>query len=100
MVVAVVGRSSFGRNALALATGDFEGWVEVIAERRYGEILGARIVGPHATELIAQVTALMQSECTIWEWERVIQPHPTLSEAVGEAAAAAARAAGKPGRRV
>lgn len=96
----VVGRSSFGRNALALAAGDFEGWVEVIAERRYGEILGARIVGPHATELITQVTGLMQSECTIWEWERVIQPHPTLSEAVGEAAAAAARAAGKPGLRV
>lgn len=93
----VVGRSSFAGNALALAAGDFEGWVEVIAERRYGEILGVRIVGPHATELICQAVALLQTECTIWEWERVIQAHPTLSEAVGEAVHAAVRAAGKSG---
>ncbi|MDI6822772.1 MAG: hypothetical protein QME93_06175 [Bacillota bacterium] len=52
--------------------------------------LGAHLVGPHAGELVSQVAGMMQAEATILEWEKVIHPHPTLSEAIGEAVAMAA----------
>ncbi|MDI6823088.1 MAG: dihydrolipoyl dehydrogenase [Bacillota bacterium] len=87
----LVGRASFGRNAFALASGEWEGWVEVVCEGRYGEILGVCIVGPSATELISEAAALIQAECTMWEWEKAIHPHPTLSETLGEAVSAALR---------
>lgn len=86
----VVGRASMGGNPRALAAGEEEGWVEVVADGRYGEILGAHLVGPHAGELVSQVAGMMQAEATILEWEKVIHPHPTLSEAIGEAVAIAA----------
>ncbi len=63
-----------------------EGFVKVVSERKYDEILGVHIVGPHATELIAEASALLRCEATTEEMIRAIHPHPTLSEALHEAA--------------
>ena len=73
----------------AVAVGHAEGFIKVIRDRRYSEILGAHIVGPHATELIAEFVLGRHLESTVEEMERAIHPHPTLSEGVAEAALAA-----------
>lgn len=80
-----VGQASFGGNGRALAAGQADGWVRVIWEERYGEILGVEMIGPHVTELIAEAVAVMQLEGTVQEWARAVHGHPTLSEVVGEA---------------
>jgi len=84
-----VGRASFGGNGRALALGRPDGWVQVVAGERYGEILGMQVIGPHASELVVQGAIAMQLEGTLEEWERTIWPHPTLGEVVAEAVAAA-----------
>jgi dihydrolipoamide dehydrogenase len=76
-------------NGRALTAGETDGFVKVIRDKRYSEILGAHIVGPHATELIAEFVVGRHLESTVEEMDRAIHPHPTLSEAVGEAALAA-----------
>ncbi len=73
----------------AVAAGDTEGFVKVIRDKRYSEILGAHIVGPHATELIAEFVVGRHLEATVEEMEKAMHPHPTLSEGVAEAALAA-----------
>jgi len=73
----------------ALTAGDTAGFVKVIRDRRYSEVVGAHIVGPHATELIAEFVLGRHLEATTEEMDRAIHPHPTLSEAVAEAALAA-----------
>lgn len=73
----------------AVALGDTEGFIKVIRDRRYSEILGAHIVGPQATELIAEFVLGRHLEATVEEMERAIHPHPTLSEGVAEGALAA-----------
>ena len=73
----------------AVAAGDTEGFIKVIRDKRYSEILGAHIVGPHATELIAEFVVGRHLEATVEEMERAMHPHPTLSEGVAEAALAA-----------
>ncbi len=73
----------------AVAGGHAEGFIKVIRERTYSEILGAHIVGPHATELIAEFVIGRHLESTVEELERAMHPHPTLSEGVAEAALAA-----------
>ncbi|MBT8337771.1 MAG: dihydrolipoyl dehydrogenase [Gemmatimonadetes bacterium] len=73
----------------AVASGHAEGFIKVIRDTRYSEILGAHIVGPHATELIAEFVLGRHLESTVEEMERAIHPHPTLSEGVGEGALAA-----------
>ena len=65
-----------------------EGLVKVVAEEKYDEVLGVHVVGPHATELIAEACALLRLEATSEEMMHVIRPHPTLSEAFTEAAEA------------
>jgi dihydrolipoamide dehydrogenase len=65
-----------------------EGFVKVVSETKYDEVLGVHIVGPHATELIAEASALLRCEATTEEMIRTIHPHPTLSEALHEAAEA------------
>jgi len=84
-----VGRFPWVGNGRAVASGDAEGFVKVIRDTKYSEILGAHIVGPHATELIAEFVLGRHLESTVEEMERAIHPHPTLSEAVAEAALAA-----------
>ena len=70
----------------AVAAGHTDGFVKIIRGKRYSEILGAHIVGPSATELIAEFVVGRHLESTVEELERAIHPHPTLSEGVSEAA--------------
>jgi dihydrolipoamide dehydrogenase len=73
----------------AVAAGHTDGFIKIVRDKKYSEILGAHIVGPHATELIAEFVVGRHLEATVEEMERAIHPHPTLSEAVGEGALAA-----------
>lgn len=84
-----VGKFPWVGNGRALAMGDAEGFIKVIRDKKYSEILGAHIVGPHATELIAEFVLGRHLESTVEEMERAMHPHPTLSEAIGEGALAA-----------
>jgi len=78
--------SALGRARIANET---EGFVKIVAERKYDEILGVHMIGPRSTELVAEATLALRLECTVEELIRTIHPHPTMSEAVGEAAHAA-----------
>lgn len=80
-----VGRFPFRANARALIDGEAEGFAKVVGDERSGEILGVHIIGPHATELIAEPTLAKLLESTPWEVGTNIHPHPTLSEVIGEA---------------
>jgi dihydrolipoamide dehydrogenase len=73
-------------NGRALTAGETEGFVKVIRDKKYSEVLGAHIVGPHATELIAEFVVGRHLETTVEEMDRAMHPHPTLSESVAEAA--------------
>jgi dihydrolipoamide dehydrogenase len=70
----------------AVAAGHTDGFVKIIRDKRYSEILGAHIVGSNATELIAEFVVGRHLESTVEELEKAIHPHPTLSEGVSEAA--------------
>lgn len=84
-----VGKFPWVGNGRAVASGDAGGFVKVIRGTQYSEILGAHIVGPHATELIAEFVIGRHLESTVEEIEKAIHPHPTLSEAIAEGALAA-----------
>ncbi|HEY3281702.1 MAG TPA: dihydrolipoyl dehydrogenase [Armatimonadota bacterium] len=81
-----VGRFDFRSLGRAMAIGAREGFVKVVTETRYGEILGVHIIGPHATEIIQEAVAAMRAEATIDELAHAIHAHPTLPEAIMEAA--------------
>jgi dihydrolipoamide dehydrogenase len=81
-----VGRFSFRHNGRALIEDEQKGMVKVVTGPTHGEILGIHIVGAHATELVAEAAAIMSLEGTIEDLQAVIHNHPTLSEALGEAA--------------
>ena len=66
-----------------------EGFVKIVADRKYDQVLGVHIIGPKATELIAEAGIAIKLECTVEEMIRTIHAHPTLAEAMGEAAHAA-----------
>ena len=83
-----VGSFPWTANGRALTAGETEGFVKIIRDKKYSEVLGAHIVGPHATELIAEFVVGRHLESTAEEMDRAIHPHPTLSEAIGEAALA------------
>ncbi|HEU0079558.1 MAG TPA: dihydrolipoyl dehydrogenase [Longimicrobiaceae bacterium] len=84
-----VGVFPWTANGRALTAGDTDGFVKVIRDKKYSEVVGAHIVGPHATELIAEFVVGRHLETTVEEMDRAMHPHPTLSEAVAEAALAA-----------
>jgi dihydrolipoamide dehydrogenase len=86
---------SFPFRALARArmAGEIDGFVKIVSDKKYDEILGVHIIGPRATELIAEAVLMLRMECTIEELVKTIHAHPTMSEAVGEAAHAAHGAA-------
>ena len=84
-----VGSFPWVGNGRALAAGDSEGFLKVIRDKRYSEILGAHIVGSGATELIAEFVVGRHLEATVEEMEKAMHPHPTLSEAVAEGALSA-----------
>jgi len=70
----------------AKIAGETEGFVKIVAEKKYDEILGVHMIGPRSTELVAEATMALRMECTVEELIRTIHAHPTMSEAVGEAA--------------
>jgi dihydrolipoamide dehydrogenase len=81
-----VGRFPFSANGRARTAGETEGFVKIIRDKKYGEILGAHIVGGHASEIIHELAVARQNEYTVEEVDLAIHAHPTLSEAVAEAA--------------
>jgi dihydrolipoamide dehydrogenase len=81
-----IGTFKFGVLARARIANEIEGFVKIVAERKYDEILGVHMIGPRATELVAEATLALRLECTVEELIRTIHAHPTMSEAVGEAA--------------
>ena len=83
-----VGKFPFTASGKAVASAESEGFVKVISDAKTGEILGAHIIGSEATELIAEYGLAVELEATIEEIHQTIHAHPTLSEAVMEAAAA------------
>ncbi len=82
-----IGKFAFVGNGRALASGDTTGFVKVIADKKYGEILGVHIVGQSATEIINEASSLMAMEITVDEVIKTIHGHPTFSEALFEACA-------------
>ncbi|HEX5577285.1 MAG TPA: FAD-dependent oxidoreductase, partial [Gemmatimonadaceae bacterium] len=80
-----VGRFPFSANGRARTSGDTEGFVKIIRDAKYGEILGAHIVGAHATELLHEIAVARENEFTVEEIDLAVHAHPTLSEAVAEA---------------
>jgi len=81
-----IGRFPFSASGKARIIGEEEGFVKIVAETKYDEVLGVHIIGPHATELIAEACVGMQLETTADELGRTMHAHPTVSEAVMEAA--------------
>ncbi|MCB0653693.1 MAG: dihydrolipoyl dehydrogenase [Saprospiraceae bacterium] len=84
-----VGKFPFSASGKASAAGVKEGFVKVIFDAKYGEFLGAHMIGANVTEMIAEVVAARKLETTGHEIIKTVHPHPTMSEAVMEAAAAA-----------
>ena len=81
-----VGKFPFSANGRARTAGETEGLVKIIRDKKYGEILGAHIVGGHASEIIHELAVARQNEYTVEEVDLAIHAHPTLSEAIAEAA--------------
>jgi len=88
-----VGVFPFGVLGRARMAGESEGFVKIVADRKYDEVLGVHMIGPRSTELVAEAVLALRLECTVEELVRTIHAHPTFSEAVGEAAHAAHGAA-------
>src|SRR5699024_3909601 len=83
-----IGTFSLAANGKARIMGQANGLVKLVADKKYDQLLGAHIIGPKATELIAELAAALTLESTTEEIVNTIHPHPTLAEAIGEAAAA------------
>ncbi len=85
-----VGKFNFQANGKALGLADYGGWVKLVTDAQYGEILGAHMIGPEVTELLPEFTLAQMMELTPEEISRNVHAHPTLSEALLEAAEDAA----------
>jgi dihydrolipoamide dehydrogenase len=81
-----VGSFPFQANGKALGLGDYAGWVKLVTDSKYGEILGAHMIGPEVTELLPELTLAQMMELTPAEIARNVHAHPTLSEVLMEAA--------------
>ncbi|MDX1651344.1 MAG: dihydrolipoyl dehydrogenase [Brumimicrobium sp.] len=84
-----IGKFPFSASGKASAAGAKEGFVKLIFDAKYGELLGAHMIGYNVTEMIAEIVAIRKLEVTGEELIKTVHPHPTMSEAVMEAAAAA-----------
>jgi dihydrolipoamide dehydrogenase len=80
-----LGKFPFSANGRARTSGETDGFVKIIRDEKYGEILGAHIVGAHATEMIHELVVARENEFTVEEIDLAMHAHPTLSEAIGEA---------------
>ena len=76
----------FGVLARARIANEREGFVKIVADKKYDEILGVHMIGSRATELVAEATMMLRLECTVEELIRTIHAHPTMAEGIGEAA--------------
>jgi len=81
-----VGTFQFRVLGRARIANEIEGFVKIVADKKYDEVLGVHMIGPRSTELVAEATLALRLECTVEELVRTIHAHPTMSEAVGEAA--------------
>ena len=81
-----VGRFPFQANGKALGLGESAGWIKIVTDSKYGEILGAHMIGPEVTELLPELTISQMMELTVHELARNVHAHPSLSEALMEAA--------------
>jgi dihydrolipoamide dehydrogenase len=81
-----VGSFKFGVLGRARIAGETEGFVKIVSDKKYDEVLGVHMIGPRSTELVAEATLALRLECTVEEMARTIHAHPTMSEAVMEAA--------------
>ena len=84
-----VGKFPFSASGKASAAGAKEGFVKIIFDAKYGELLGAHMIGANVTEMIAEIVAIRKLETTGMELLKTVHPHPTMSEAIMEAAASA-----------
>ena len=84
-----IGKFPFSASGKASAAGAKDGFVKLVFDKKYGEILGAHLIGANVTELIAEIVAIRKLETTGHELIKTVHPHPTMSEAIMEAAAAA-----------
>ena len=84
-----VGKFPFQANGKAIALDDFEGIVKFVVDEEFGELLGAHIIGPEAAELLSEIGVAKQLEYSADDIARTVHAHPTLSEAIMEAALAA-----------
>ncbi len=84
-----VGKFPFSASGKASASGAKDGFIKLIFDAKYGEILGAHMIGANVTEMIAEIVAIRKLETTGHELIKTVHPHPTMSEAIMEAAAAA-----------
>ncbi|HZN57384.1 MAG TPA: FAD-dependent oxidoreductase, partial [Planctomycetota bacterium] len=82
-----VGKFPFSANGKSVAVGDGDGFVKIVGDKKHGEILGAHVIGAEATELIAEIAVAKASEMTVHDLHAAVHAHPTLAEAVMEAAA-------------
>lgn len=80
-----IGKFPFAANSKASILGSHDGFVKVVADEKYGEILGVHIIGPQAYEIIAEAVAAMEAEATVETMMHTIHAHPTIYEALGEA---------------
>ena len=80
-----VGKFPFLANRKATILGSHDGFVKIVADEKYGEILGVHIIGPEAFELISEAVTAMEAEATVETMMATIHAHPTIYEAVGEA---------------
>jgi dihydrolipoamide dehydrogenase len=88
-----IGTFPFGVLGRAKIAGELDGFVKIVADRKYDEVLGVHMIGARSTELVAEATLALRLESTVEELIRTIHAHPTMAEAVGEAAHAAHGAA-------
>jgi dihydrolipoamide dehydrogenase len=86
-----VGRAWLRANGKALIAGEPEGFVKMVTDQATGDVLGVHIIGANSTELIAEIALGQLLDVAVWEIGAAVHPHPTLSEAIGEAAQAAER---------
>ena len=84
-----IGKFPFSASGKASAAGAKDGFVKLVFDKKYGEILGAHLIGANVTEMIAEIVAIRKLETTGHELIKTVHPHPTMSEAIMEAAAAA-----------
>jgi dihydrolipoamide dehydrogenase len=81
-----MGRFNFQPNGKALGLAENNGFIKIVSDQRYGEILGAHMIGPEVSELLPELTLAQRMELTSAEIARNVHAHPTLSEVIMEAA--------------